>query len=50
MTSQTHNPTFIQDLGATQSTKCVASPAKALQNIVTKQLSGRLTIGDWLLF
>lgn len=28
------------------STKIVASPAKTIQNIVTKKLSGRLTIGD----
>ncbi len=41
MSSTTAAETTIQP-----SVKVVASPAKALQNIVTKKLSGRLTIGD----
>lgn len=35
-----------KDSGFTPNVKLVASPAKVLQNIVVRQLSGRLTVGD----
>lgn len=38
--------TSIRETNTTPPVKLVASPAKALQNIVAKKISGRLTIGD----
>ncbi|WP_017718426.1 response regulator [Kamptonema formosum] len=38
--------TSIRESNTTPPVKLVASPAKALQNIVAKKLTGRLTIGD----
>lgn len=41
-----HSSLSSQNSNLTQPARLIAAPAKALQNIVTKQLSGRLTIGD----